>query len=90
MVFRPNPRRPSPRVNLDEQDEHLDIQPFVYSPECQTWLAEGQPDSENAAIRRATNLEIPIGAPDFIERLEATYNRRLQPKTAGRRPNSPT
>ena len=57
-------------------------------PEWQTWLAEGQPDSENAAIRRATNLEIPIGTPAFIERLEATYNRRLQPQTAGRRPNS--
>ena len=76
---------PAPAASLDE---HHHFNELFTPSEWQTWLGEGQPDSENAAIRRATNLEIPIGARDFIERLETTYNRRLHPQSFGRRPNS--
>ena len=49
-------------------------------------LSAGQPREERAAIRRATQWEVPLGDIGFIERLEAEFGRRLGPSSE-RRPN---
>ena len=50
----------------------------------------GQPEiaGEADAIRQSTHTGRPLGAPDFIERLEKQLRRRLTPQKGGRPPKN--
>ena len=76
----------------DGAPEWLDSTTFgdMYSPaEWRSRLAEGQSREERAAIRRATQWETALGDGDFLERLEAEYQVKLQAGPVGRPPKKP-
>jgi hypothetical protein len=47
-------------------------------------LSAGAPDSEVAAVRRATTTGEPLGSTDFLEGLERQAGRRLRVQERGR------
>ena len=67
----------------------LDMTPFeeVWSPsDWRQYLGQPEIAAESDAIRQSTHTGRPLGAPDFIERLENQLRRRLTPQKGGRPP----
>ncbi len=63
------------------------MKPFtdVWKPASwRDYLAQPGAAGETEAIRRSAHTGRPLGAPDFVERLEKALRRRLAPQKGGR------
>ena len=65
----------------------LEMEAFAHTWMAAEWrefLGRRGAEEENEAIRRNTHTGRPLGAPEFVERLEATLGRWLAPRKGGR------
>ena len=79
----------SAHCGLPAVPEWLDLAALherVTPVEWQERLRQPQSRGDLAALRRATQTEIPLGQPGFVEDLEAKFHVRLRPLPLGRPP----
>jgi putative transposase len=68
-------------------DPHLEVEGWRQRWTSETWrayLAEGEREEDLAAVRRCTHTGRPLGAAEFVERLEGLMQRPLAPQKGGR------
>ena len=76
----------SARAQLGLDDDGMtDLRPTRERvPDFAALLAAGEDEAAAARIRSAESIGRPLGAPEFLERLETGYGRTLKPKPRGR------
>ena len=78
----------SATAHLDGHDPSglIDMQMWREVPSAMHWAdALELPSSEAGCLRQATLAGLPLGEPEFVERLEQVFSRPLRPGRPGRR-----